>query len=71
MKTAGNELVITSFASEIGKSEESIAISKNNDKDITISYSANEINSISFLEEIILSSLLNTLLSFIPIIYPW
>ena len=40
MKTAGNELVITSFASEIGKSEESVAISKNNDKDITISYSA-------------------------------
>ena len=40
MKTAGNELVITSFASEIGKSEESVAISKNNDGDITISYSA-------------------------------
>ena len=40
MKTAGNELVITSFASEIGKSEESVAILKNNDKDITISYSA-------------------------------
>ena len=40
MKTVGNELVITSFASEIGKSEESVAISKNNDNDIAISYSA-------------------------------
>ena len=40
MKTVGNELDITSFDSEIGKSEESVAISKNNDNDIAISYSA-------------------------------
>ena len=40
MKTSGDELIITSFASEIGKSEESILVSKNTTQDISISYSA-------------------------------
>ena len=40
MKTSGEELIITSFASEIGKSEESILVSKNTTQDISISYSA-------------------------------
>lgn len=40
MKTENNDIVITSFASEIGKSEERILVSKNTSEDISISYSA-------------------------------
>lgn len=40
MKTNGNEIVITSFASEVGKSEESVLVQKNTDADVSISYSA-------------------------------
>ena len=48
METNNTELLISSYASEIGKSEESVAISKNNDKDITISL---EITNLDELEE--------------------
>jgi DNA polymerase-3 subunit beta len=40
METKESNLVISSFASEIGKSEESIMINKNTEKDISISFSA-------------------------------
>lgn len=40
MDTGKNELVITSSSSEIGKSEERVVTDKNNDKDISISFSA-------------------------------
>lgn len=40
MKTVDNDLVITSSASEIGKSEERVNVFRNNEDDISISYSA-------------------------------
>ncbi len=40
MKSDGNDLIISSFASEIGKSEERVSVFKNTDNDISISYSA-------------------------------
>lgn len=40
METNGNELNISSYASEIGKVEDRIDISKNSDKDIAISFSS-------------------------------
>ena len=40
MDTTTSELTITSYASEIGKSEEKISINKNTDKNISISFSA-------------------------------
>ena len=40
MDTENNELIITSYSSEIGKSEEKILINKNTDKNISISFSA-------------------------------
>ena len=40
METNNNELNISSYASEIGKVEDRISVSKNTDKDIAISFSA-------------------------------
>ena len=40
MDTKATELTITSYASEIGKSEENVMINKNNDKNLSISFSA-------------------------------
>lgn len=40
MDTKNNELTITSYASEIGKSEENILINKNTEKNISISFSS-------------------------------
>ena len=40
METKNNNLIVSSFASEIGKSEENILISKNTEEDISISFSA-------------------------------
>lgn len=40
METKGNEVLITSFASEIGKVEENLLIDKNTKEDISISFSS-------------------------------
>ena len=40
MDTDKNDLTITSSSSEIGKSEETVTINKNTDKNISISFSA-------------------------------
>jgi DNA polymerase III subunit beta len=40
METKGNNVVISSYASEIGKSEENIVVNKNTPNDISISFSA-------------------------------
>ena len=40
METNNTELLISSYASEIGKSEESILINKSNEQDISISFSS-------------------------------
>jgi len=40
METIGNCLNVSSFASEIGKVEDKINITKNTDKDISISFSS-------------------------------
>ena len=40
MDTSTSELTITSYASEVGKSEEKVLINKNNEKNISISFSA-------------------------------
>ena len=40
METQTNEILITSFASEIGKVEETVSINKNNKEDISISFSS-------------------------------
>ena len=40
MDTSDNEIIITSSSTEIGKSEEKVLINKNNDKNISISFSS-------------------------------
>jgi DNA polymerase-3 subunit beta len=40
METRNNELIVSSYASEIGKSEESVEVDKNTSEDISISFSS-------------------------------
>ena len=40
METRNNELIVSSYASEIGKSEESVKVDKNTSEDISISFSS-------------------------------
>ena len=40
METKNNQLIITSFSSEIGRTEETIDIEKNEGSNVTISFSA-------------------------------
>ena len=40
METRNNEVIVSSYASEIGKSEESVKVDKNTSEDISISFSS-------------------------------
>lgn len=61
IETIKNNLQISSFASEIGKSEENIIINKNTDKDISISFSAKYmLDALKTIEEEDLIILLNS-----------
>lgn len=61
METNNNELTVSSFASEIGKSEETIVINKNTENNISISFSAKYmLDALKTLKEEDLVILLNT-----------
>src|SRR5574344_926955 len=61
METKNNELIVSSYASEIGKSEENIIINKNTKEDISISFSAKYmLDALKTFEEQELLILLNT-----------
>lgn len=61
METKENELIVSSYASEIGKSEENILVNKNTKSDISISFSAKYmLDSLKTFDEDELLILLNT-----------